>query len=114
MNVIYSSTLAGTRPRRLAVCLASIFSLSAPAAMAANTWFVNTCSEGVSNTDATHGSLRWAVAPAQAQSGDTIDMTGVGCSTISLTTGEIFVPQASLTIKGPMASVLTIDATGNP
>jgi hypothetical protein len=113
MNVIYSSTLAGTRRRPLAVCLASIFSLSAPAAMAANTWFVDTCSEGVSNTNATHGSLRWAVAPAQAQSGDTIDMTGIGCSTISLTTGEIFVPQASLTIKGPNTSVLTIDATGN-
>jgi hypothetical protein len=113
MNVVCSNTLAGTRRRPLAVCLASIFSLSAPPAMAANTWFVNTCSEGVSNTDATHGSLRWAVAAAQAQSGDIIDMTGIGCSMISLTTGEIFVPQASLTIKGPTASVLTIDATGN-
>jgi hypothetical protein len=114
MNVIYSNTLAGTRRRPLAVCLASIFSLSAPAAFAANTWYVDTCSEGISNTDATHGSLRWAIAPAQAQDGDTIDMTAIGCSTISLTTGEIFVPQPSLTITGPGASALTVDATGNP
>jgi len=116
MNVIYSSTLAGTRRRPLAVCLASIFSLSAPAtALAATVWPVTSCSED----GAVAGSIRAVIGAVTTVSGDTVDLSGLtgvnACpnSKISLTTGEIFVPQASLTIKGPGASVLTIDATGN-
>jgi hypothetical protein len=114
MNVIYSSTLAGTRRRPLAVCLASIFSLSTPAtALAATVWPVTSCNESGA------GSIRDVIAAVTTISGDTVDLSGLtgvnACtnSKISLTTGEIFVPQASLTIKGPKTSVLTIDATGN-
>jgi hypothetical protein len=119
MNVIYSSTLAGTRRRPLAVYLASIFALSSPlTSFAATTWIVDNCDGDAVTGVGTTGTLRYAVQ--NAVSGDTVDIssrTGVNAclnSKISLTTGEIFVPQASLTIKGPGASVLTIDATGNP
>ena len=114
------TSLSLSRRTPLAACVASIFALSAPAAMATSTWFVDTCNEGVSNTDATHGSLRWALdMTTQAQSGDTIDMTGLNalnCATskISLTTGDLVVPQDALTILGPGASALTIDASGIP
>ncbi len=116
MNVIHSSTLAGKRQRPLAVCLASIFSLYAPAtALAATVWPVTSCSED----GAVAGSIRAVIGAVTTIPGDTVDLSGLtganACanSKISLTTGEIFVPQASLTIKGPGASVLTIDATGN-
>jgi hypothetical protein len=54
------------------------------------------------------GSLRAAVVAAA--SGDTIDLTALGCSTITLTTGFIAVAQDDLTITGPGAASLTIDA----
>ena len=97
-------TLARSSLKPLAACVAAIFSLSAPAAMAA-TWTVNSCSEtsiGVGNT----GTLRYAVA--KAASDDTIDMTGLTCSTISLTTGAITIAQDSLTLNGPGMDRLTI------
>ena len=62
----------------------------------------------VSNcNDSGAGSLRDAVAAAL--SGDTIDMTGLTCSTILLTSGEIVVPQRSLYLVGRSRSALTID-----
>lgn len=63
----------------------------------------------VSNcADSGAGSLRDAVA--SAVTGDTIDMTGLLCSTITLTSGAIAVSQDDLTIVGPGAGALTIDA----
>jgi hypothetical protein len=59
------------------------------------------------------GSLRATVAAAA--SGDTIDFTGLSCSTISLTTGFINVTQDDLALTGPGAGALSIDgglATG--
>lgn len=44
------------------------------------------------------GSLRDAVATAS--SGDTIDLSQLSCTNINLTSGEIPIPDASLTIKG--------------
>ncbi len=65
----------------------------------------------VSNcNDAGPGSLRDAIAGASA--GDTIDLSALTCSTISLSTGEIEIPQASLEILGPGRDALTIDAGG--
>jgi hypothetical protein len=54
------------------------------------------------------GSLRAAVL--SAASGDTIDLTALGCSTITLSTGYIAVAQDDLVIEGPGAATLTIDA----
>ncbi|QBB71022.1 hypothetical protein ELE36_12050 [Pseudolysobacter antarcticus] len=49
------------------------------------------------------GSLRDAVAAAA--DGDTIDLTHLACSTISLTTGEITIPQNTLSLVGPGSSL---------
>lgn len=55
---------------------------------------------GVSNcNDAGPGSLREIIA--NAASGDTIDLTSVGCSEITLTTGALVVPQNQLKLQGP-------------
>jgi hypothetical protein len=48
-----------------------------------------------------------------AQSGDTIDLSTLNCSLITLTTGELEVAQDDLTIAGSGADRLTISAAGN-
>ncbi|MEP7043166.1 MAG: right-handed parallel beta-helix repeat-containing protein [Dokdonella sp.] len=60
--------------------------------------------------DAGPGTLRDAVA--NAVSGDVVDLSGLSCSSISLTTGAINVTVDSLSIQGPGASTLAIDAGG--
>jgi hypothetical protein len=52
------------------------------------------------------GSLRSAVA--QATDGDTVDLTNLSCSTITLASGAISVPQNELYLVGPGPSSLTI------
>jgi predicted outer membrane repeat protein len=100
---------SGSRSRKpLATCVAAALALASPFAMAATTWNVNTCSEGTSGS-ATTGSLRYAVA--NALSGDTVDMSGLSCGTISLHTGAITLTQASITLQGPGMGQLAI--TGN-
>jgi hypothetical protein len=54
------------------------------------------------------GSLRAAIAAAPESA--TIDLTGLGCSTITLTTGHIAIAQADLQLVGPGADALSIDA----
>src|SRR5262245_19860829 len=54
------------------------------------------------------GSLRATIAAAA--SGDTIDLSALTCATISLTTGYIGIAQDDLTLIGPGASGLAIDA----
>lgn len=66
---------------------------------------VSSCADGGA------GSLRDAVT--NASSGDIIDLSTLTCSTISLTTGAIATSLDDLTIKGPGASHLTIDADGS-
>lgn len=58
--------------------------------------------------DSGTGSLRGAIAAAA--SGDTIDLGQLGCSKITLTSGEIPVAVANLTIAGPNDKNLAIDA----
>lgn len=66
----------------------------------------------VSNcNDSGAGSLRSAIAGAI--SGDTIDMTGLTCSAIVLTSGEIVAPQRSLYLIGRSRSALTIDGNAS-
>ncbi|MBS0569206.1 MAG: hypothetical protein JSS28_01225 [Proteobacteria bacterium] len=93
----------------LAVGIATVLALAATiadvAAAPPTTWTVNTCNEA-SVGSGNIGSLRYAAA--NAASGDTIDMTNIGCSTITLTTGAIFLPQDDITVKGPGKTVLTI------
>jgi hypothetical protein len=54
------------------------------------------------------GTLRDAVT--NAVSGDVIDLGGLSCSTISLTTGAISTTVDDLTIQGPGASAMTVEA----
>ncbi|MGA9342614.1 MAG: right-handed parallel beta-helix repeat-containing protein, partial [Rhodanobacteraceae bacterium] len=54
------------------------------------------------------GTLRDAMT--NAVSGDVIDLTGLTCSTISVTTGALSTVAADLTIRGPGAASLVIDA----
>jgi len=58
--------------------------------------------------DSGAGSLRNAISIAQ--SGDNIDLLGLTCDRIVLTSGELVVPQASLTLLGLSRDALTIDA----
>lgn len=62
--------------------------------------------------DSGAGSLRDAVD--NAVSGDTVDMTGLTCSRITLTTGTIVLGQHDLGFVGPGRDKLAIDASGSP
>jgi hypothetical protein len=107
MYSFLKSKRPGTRRTALSSCLAAAFSLVAIDA-SATTWTVNTCADNESGNVATHsGSLRFTVG--NAGDSDTIDLTGLTCSTISLITGEIAINQNSLTLNGPGASKLTIE-----
>jgi len=61
--------------------------------------------------DSGAGSLRDALENV-AVDGDTVDLTGLSCSTITLTTGSIFFFQDSITIQGPGLGGLIL--TGGP
>jgi len=99
------------RTRQLAHSIAALFALSSPLAMALpTTWTVSSCSEANSGSGTT-GTLRYAVQ--HAASGDVVDMTHLTCGTISLHTGAIHVPQASLTLEGPGKDRLDITGKYN-
>lgn len=68
---------------------------------------VSTCAD-----DGSLGSLRGVIDSANTVSGDTIDMSGLMCSTITLdpNKGEIVIPQSSLSLEGPGSHLLAIDA----
>jgi hypothetical protein len=61
--------------------------------------------------DAGPGSLRDTV-DFTAMSGDTVDLSALPCSTITLTSGAIYVVQDDLFLTGPGADVLAIDGGG--
>ncbi|WP_395680727.1 choice-of-anchor Q domain-containing protein [Dokdonella sp.] len=104
-----SSTHVSLRRAPLAGCLAAILCLATPAAaVAATSWTVNTCDETNAGSGTT-GSLRYAAA--NAISGDTIDMSTLTCSTISLTTGAVTFAQANITLNGPGKNALTIESS---
>jgi hypothetical protein len=102
------------RTRRLAGSISALFALSSPPAMAApTTWTVNSCSDATSGIGTT-GTLRYAVQ--NAASGDVIDLSTLTCSTITLRTGSVVIPQNDLTMNGPGrdALVITGDYNGVP
>ena len=61
--------------------------------------------------DAGPGTLRDALT--NAVSGDVIDLSGLSCSAISLTTGAIATTADDVTLHGPGAAALAIDAGGS-
>ena len=69
----------------------------------ASTVYVTNCN------DSGAGSLRAAVSPLTASNGDTVDMTSLTCSKISLGTGELAITQDNLTLLGPGAEKLRLD-----
>lgn len=98
----------------LAAHLVGMFALAdASVACAATVWTVNSCSNastGAGNT----GTLRYALS--NAVSGDTVDMTQLSCSSISLTetgttAGPLTTPDV-VTVLGPGQSKLTITGNG--
>ena len=97
-----SYLLRHSQRRPLAAGMAALFAVSAPGlSCAASTWTVNSCDQGNSGTGMS-GTLRYAVA--NAASGDTVDMSGLGCSTITLTTGAITIARRILTLRPEQAS----------
>lgn len=69
------------------------------------TTVVTTCA------DSGAGSLRDVTANANA--GDTVDMTQLTCSTITLTSGSIGIAAANVTLQGPGQQSLTISGNGS-
>jgi hypothetical protein len=78
--------------------------------MAATTWTVTSCAD-----DGGAGTLRGIIGAASTMSGDTVNFTGLSCSNSTITLGAgyggIPIAQTSLTISGPGADALTIDAS---
>ena len=131
MNIRTAHRAHGLRLRQLALCLGVTFALGSQAAFAnvekvatppqpqqlsaaklaaphrpahpTTTFLVTSCDDAGPNT------LREAAAAAV--SGDTIDLSTLSCSTISLTSGSINV--TDVTLVGPGQSLLNINASGN-
>jgi len=107
--------LPRSRRRPLATCIASLFALSAPAAAIADSWVVNSCAEGSSGGPGNVGTLRYALQHATSPA--FIDLSGLtggsACanSKISLTTGELNTSLATVTLNGPGAANLQLDAS---
>jgi hypothetical protein len=100
------------RPTRLPLCpLAAAFALALGAREPANAMPRVPQSIVVQNCDDSGaGSLRDAVA--LAADGDTIDLTQLQCSVISLSTGAIVIGVTGLTLQGPGAHRLAIYGAG--
>ena len=115
MNALASGialALPSRRRKALAASVSALFLLSAPLAVCAATWTVNSCDEGNSgDIPSKTGTLRFAAA--NAASGDTIDMSTLACSTISLHTGAIVFNQNDLTVQGPGKDLLEITGLHN-
>ena len=79
--------------------------MPAPPSRAPATLYVANCN------DSGPGSLRDVINGAA--DGDTVDMSQLACSTISLTTGAIVFAQDQLALVGPGRHRLAIDGTGN-
>ena len=92
----------GSRRAPLAACIAATFAFAATSvAFCATT--VTSCAD-----DNSPGTLRYAVLTADENGA--VDMTGLQCSVITLQLGAINVDQNSLTITGPGAAKLVVDA----
>lgn len=105
------SPRAAVRRKPLAACLAAILCCGGSTiASAATTWTVNTCDEATAGSGTT-GTLRYVAA--NAITGDSIDMTALACSTISLSSGAVAFAQADITVNGPGKDALTISGSND-
>ena len=98
-----------SRPATTSICV-----LAATLAVAALVPFgdARAATRVVTNcNDSGAGSLRNAISIAQ--SGDNIRLIGLRCDRIVLTSGELIVPQGSLTLLGHRRHALTLDANAN-
>ena len=91
---------SSTKPLVRCMLLPLAIDLACTSAMA-STRTVTNCN------DAGSGSLRDTIA--HAQSGDTVSLTALTCSKISLVTGHLSVSQKDLALLGPGAKALTIN-----
>jgi hypothetical protein len=107
MSVANPMVARGQQKRPLAACLA--LALAAAGACTASdaeatTFTVTNCS------DSGAGSLRAIIGAGTTLSGDTVNFSAsLGCSTITLSSGEIVVSQTDLFINGPGSAALTVD-----
>lgn len=93
-----SSVVAGRR---------STMALGASAgAVDATTYEVTSCAD-----DGSPGTLRYVIDNA-AGDGDTADLSALSCSTITLATGEILIPQNNFVLYSSAEHPVTIDAHG--
>ena len=95
------------RPKRLAAAL----SLAFGAGLFMHAAEVRAAPPVTNCADSGTGSLRASIAAAA--SGETIDLSSLACSTITLTSGAIAIAQNGLTIVGPGEHQLTIDGNFN-
>jgi hypothetical protein len=102
----FSSTSHRSLQVQLRIAAALALTFSPIAAIADTTVIVSNCN------DSGAGSLRSAIAAASTQSGDTVDMTQLSCSSISLTTGAITIAQQSLILEGPASQIAVSGKTG--
>ena len=75
---------------------------------AAATHAVTSCVDDASSAT-TPGTLRYGIL--NAADGDTVDLSGLGCSTVTLTQGALPVTVDNLTLKGPADKTLAIDGS---
>ena len=118
---MYTNTIAHVRPLRLnplAACLLPMLALGAPvlaattappALRAAPTQLASSAVTSCDD-DGDFDTLRHAVLVAN--SGDTIKLSGLACSKITLQAGAITVAASDLTIEGPAGGTFTIDGGG--
>jgi hypothetical protein len=104
MNFSTIPVLCTARRQPLATCCAALFAFATADACAG---IVTSC-----NDDGNSGTLRSVIAAAA--DGDTIDMTPLHCSYISLHTGAIVVPQNNLTIQGPGNTAFPVSSNQSP
>lgn len=111
-------SLVCQRMRPLAAALAAVLACGVSCTAAASAYAPSSAllphtALAVGNcNDSGSGSLRDAVN--HAADGDTIDLTQLSCSVISLSTGAIVIGAQDLTLHGPGADALSIDSAGQP
>ncbi|MFI4969067.1 MAG: choice-of-anchor Q domain-containing protein [Lysobacterales bacterium] len=113
----HDAFLARQRRRPLAATLAALLACAAPCVPAAPSRADSSTAPRAPRVvgncnDAGSGSLRAAVL--DAVDGDTIDLSQLSCSVISLSTGAILIAARDLTLHGPGADALSIDSAGQP
>jgi len=99
------ATVRNSHKCSLAIAVLAAFGTSLSADLFADSVIVDNCGD---SDDPSGISLRQAIA--LANNGDVVDLSGLGCSTITLAQGELTVEQNILELRGPFDGGLTIDA----